>query len=441
MQDILLSSYGSKSVKPSPVNQLMASFARDFRDNFDINLGVGYVNNHTIPQNKIARALDAVINNPDQYKAAFNYGGPAGSQNLINSLKRFIKKHRNEKWSNEILKNKQIIIGSSAVTSLLEGMAQIIKPGIVVTTDPMYYIYCEFLERIGFTILTIPEDAKGIQVDLIEEKIKNHIAQLSFFYIITVGNPSSSILSNERLKNLVDLVKNISDRAGRKIPLFIDTAYEHLIHDSTIEKPVSGLFLDQNDLVYELGSLSKILAPGLRIGYMIGPDNHFMKAMIQRINDVGFSASLMNQEIASYLLDNHVEEQIAAVNKKYQEKALAIMNCILDQLGGEIDEIIGGSAGFYFYITFKDILTDEGSDFFNYCSRITGDRRIDTSKSEKKPRVIYVPGTFCVHPRGDLVAKGKRQLRISYGYEEIDTIIKGISIMREAIEYVKSQND
>jgi DNA-binding transcriptional MocR family regulator len=420
---------------------MMASFAHDFRDKYDINLGVGYVNNQTIPQQKISRALDAVIKNPSRYKAAFNYGGPAGSQNLIDSLKRFIKKQRNENRSNDIFTNKQIIIGSSAVTSLLEGIAQIIKPGIVVTTDPMYYIYCEFLERTGFKIVTIPEDAKGIHIHLIEEKIRDYISQLSFFYIVTVGNPSSSILSNERLKSLIESVKNISEKAGRQIPLFIDTAYEHLIHDPSVEKPISGLLIDRNDLVYELGTLSKILSPGLRIGYMIGPNNQFMKAMIQRINDVGFSASLMNQEIASYLLDNHIEEQISEVNKNYQKKAKATKNCIIEQLGEEIDEIIGGSAGFYFYITFKDIITEESSDFFKYCSRLTGNTSIDTSGSVIKPRVIYLPGAFCVHPHGDLSEKGKRQLRISYGYEEIEMIKRGVSIMGEAIEYARLKGD
>ena len=64
----------------------MASFAVDFRDGYDINLGVGYVNERTIPRHLIGKALDAVIQDPTTYRAAFNYGNPEGSANCIEAI-------------------------------------------------------------------------------------------------------------------------------------------------------------------------------------------------------------------------------------------------------------------------------------------------------------------------------------------------------------------
>lgn len=439
----VLSPFGIHSAEPSPVNRMMAAFAADFRDGIDINLGVGYVNENTIPADLIREALAAVLANPHKYRLALNYGGPAGSDNLRQAIRRFYLEHHVGGLDEEILNRNEVLIGPNGATSLLDGIAQVLAPGIVVTSDPMYYIYCNCLQRRGFEIVALPEDAQGMDPEQVEQLLRRlgpRRAEIRFFYLVTVNNPTCRILSNPRRQRLVEIASRLSWDLGRAVPLIFDTAYELLVHDPQVEPPQSALRFDELGIVYEIGTLSKILAPALRIGYLIGRDGPFLRALVQKTSDAGFSAPLVTQEIASYLLDHHAAAQVARVNQGYRQKALATRQWIGTWLGPWLADCSGGQAGFYFYLTFAEVQTHEGSPFFRYLARTTGCEAIDGPPHARRPRVVYLPGEFCVHPDGQLVAAGRRQLRLSYGYEELPRIEQAIEFLAEAAEAACPKN-
>jgi len=435
--DLRLSPYGAASTEPAPVSRMMESFASDFRDGIDINLGVGYVNERTIPVELIREALDAVIADPSRYRQAFNYGGPAGSANLIASIRRFLLASGHGQLDEATLGRKRLIIGPCGATSLLDGLTELFAPGTVVTADPMYYIYSNELERRGFRILAVPEDTEGIRLDLLEEKLAglgDGTSQIAFFYAVTVNNPSCTILSNARRKALVSVAAELGRRERRRIPVFFDGAYELLLHDPAAEAFESAMPGDEMDIVYEIGTLSKVLAPALRIGYLLGPPGDLMNALVQKSSDAGFSAALFSQEMASWLLDNCIGEQLVRVNTGYRENALAVRRAIDDTIGPYLAECRGGSAGFYYYLTFERLETHTRSPFFRYLTRTTGDRAIDGPAGNPHPRILYIPGEYCVHPHGDLVDAGRRQLRLSYGFEKPERVAQALRWMRRAID-------
>jgi 2-aminoadipate transaminase len=420
-----LSDYGRRSSAPSPANRMMAEFARDFRDGFDINLGVGYVNERTIPARLFVEALAAVAADPARYRQAFNYGGPEGSPNLIRSLRAFLLR-RGAGLDEATLDRKRLIIGPCGAMSILEGFAEICAPGIVITSDPGYYIYLDALERRGFRVLAVPEDDEGMRADLLEEKLAalgSAASQVSFFYVMTVSNPTGAILSDRRRRAVLQAAARFSEAQGRRVPVLFDLAYEWLVHAPGVPQPRSVLAEDELGIAYEAGTLSKILAPSLRIGYLLGPPGELMSAMVQRTSDAGFSAPLFVQEMASWLLDHHIEAQIRAVNEGYRQKAAAVRGGIEQNLGPWLEHCTGGSAGFYFYLTFRSLRTDPASPFFRYLA-----------EGGQRPRVVYIPGVYCVQPDGDLAEAGRRQLRLSYGFEETGRILEALAWMRRAAE-------
>ncbi len=425
--DLRFSRYGKASTEPSPVNRMMSAFAGSFRDGIDCNLGVGYVNEETIPVDGLTAAMQAVVVDPRKYRQAFNYGTPGGSANLLASLRQFLTRRRIGQLDEATIERKRLIVGPCGATSLLAALSDVLEPGVVVTSDPTYYIYTDALERKGFKVLAVPEDRDGIDLEALAGKLaasRGLAERIAFFYVVTVNNPSCTILSNQRRRAVLELASSLTRESGRPIPVIYDVAYELLLHDPACEPFLSVLPEDTLGIAYEIGTLSKVLAPALRVGYILGPDGPLMDALAQWATDAGLGGPLFVQEMASYLLECHIDRQLEAVNCGYRAKAVAVREGIGRELGHLLEDCRGGSAGFYYYLTFRDIETHPESAFFRCLTRNTGE-----------PRVIYIPGVYCVHPEGELALAGRRQLRLSYGFEDSGRIVQALALMRQAAEY------
>ncbi|MFW6146231.1 MAG: aminotransferase class I/II-fold pyridoxal phosphate-dependent enzyme [Planctomycetota bacterium] len=440
MNTVELSEYGRRSTVPSAVARMMSAFASGFRDGVDINLGVGYVNEATIPTAQVLEATAEVLAAPERFRQPLNYGGPTGSLPLKDAIRRYWLDNAVGGVSETHLAGRRIIIGLSGATSLLYAVAGVMDPGIVVTGDPMYYIYTNVLRRRGFEILAIPEDDEGPRADLLEaelERLGERAAGVRYIYLVTISNPTGTICTTARKAAWIDAARRLSERLGRRVPVILDRAYEDLIHDPDVAPPASGLTLDGDGLVYEVSTLSKIVAPGLRIGYMIGPDTPLLRAIVQTCSDMGFSASPALQSVAASMLDRHVTEQIQAVNAGYRRRAQQVGAAIDELLGDVLEHRTGGQAGFYYYLTFRDVETHDRSPLLRFLSRTTGDDAVDGPADDPKPRVVTIPGEICVDPGGRLVEVGKRQMRLSYGYEDPRRVVEGLRLIREGVAYAR----
>jgi 2-aminoadipate transaminase len=431
-----LSSYGSLSAEPSPVSRLMQQFSRVFRPGTDVNLGVGYVNEETIPALSIERAIQHVVAHPDEHPHAFNYGESKGSERLEAALRRYMVRHDLGGVPASELDSRELLIGANGATSILYALGQVLPKGVVITTEPEYYIYGNLLRRLGFYVRGIAEDADGIDVGAVDAALKEHGAAVSFVYVVTVGNPSATILSDERRKALVEVVTEASRRLGKKLPLVLDQAYEWLVHDEET-KLLSGVHWDELKLVYEVGTLAKVLAPALRIGFILGPPGALMNALVQCTNDIGFSAPLIVQEACAWLLDTVVDEHVKLVRQGYKRKAQVVGAAIEHHLGPWLESCVGGSAGFYYYLTLRGVATTEGSAFYRFCARTTGIAALDGQPT--LPRVVYLPGNLCADMSNTNAAKAARQLRLSFGFSSEEVLSAGVKLLGDAVRFAADE--
>ena len=137
----------------------------------------------------------------------------------------------------------------AAGQSILDSLAEIFEPGIVITADPMYYIYCNTLERKGFSIVTVPEDNDGIKIDILENVLnKIEIRKLSFIYIATVNNPSCTVLANSRKKEIVRIAEELSEKEEIS-PEFLEQIFFRLRKSGIIKStrgPGGGFQIDRD---------------------------------------------------------------------------------------------------------------------------------------------------------------------------------------------------
>jgi 2-aminoadipate transaminase len=155
-------------------------------------------------------------------------------------------------------------------------------------------------------LIGIPLDKDGMQVDLVEEKIKELQKQdmtVKFIYTVpTFQNPAGTVMPEARRKKLVDIAHEYN------IIIVEDDPYGKLRYDISAVKPIKA-FDDDGRVIY-MSTFSKILAPGFRLAWIIANEDIMRKlALCKQAQDLctaGFSQYIAYEFMKSGLLDLHI---------------------------------------------------------------------------------------------------------------------------------------
>ncbi|MEZ4517635.1 MAG: PLP-dependent aminotransferase family protein [Chloroflexota bacterium] len=162
---------------------------------------------------------------------------------------------------------------------------------------------------------------EGMDVDRVAEYLEDGDVPAFLYAISEAHNPLGVSMSMDRRQALVDLAVTYN------MPIVEDDPYGFLAYGGESPPPLRAL----NDThVFYVGSFSKILAPALRLGWMIVPTNLIPKVtVIKEAGDLESSA-LTQRAVSAYLDAGHLPEHVARLRQAYGER-LAAMLAALDR--------------------------------------------------------------------------------------------------------------
>jgi DNA-binding transcriptional MocR family regulator len=186
-----------------------------------------------------------------------------------------------------------IVITSGAMEALNLAIRAVVKPGDVVAVErPTYFGILQVLESLGMRVLEIPtHPQRGIDLDRLEHGIRAHRVK-ACIVMTNCHNPLGFVLEDQAKRELVDLTRR------RGIGLIEDDIYGDLAFSERRPKPAKAF--DRDGHVLLCSSFSKVLAPGLRVGWIQAGRHRQVVEQLQFINTIA-APSLSQLVVASML--------------------------------------------------------------------------------------------------------------------------------------------
>ncbi len=220
-----------------------------------IRLGTGELSPDLIPSQTMKRILHQL----SAKNISFGYEEPRGLLPLREQIANHLKTIGISTSPSSIL----IVSGALQALQLIS-IGLLHKGSTVLTEKPSYLHSLNVFQSAGMRLTGIPLDQEGLKANLIQQ-YKNQQKAALLYTIPSFHNPTGTLMSLERRKQILDTCQQ------EQLPLIEDDVYRELWIDEPSPKPIKAF--DKQGLVLYLGSLSKSLSPGLRIGWMVGPES------------------------------------------------------------------------------------------------------------------------------------------------------------------------
>ncbi|HYP86369.1 PLP-dependent aminotransferase family protein [Variovorax sp.] len=345
------------------------------------------------------RALD------EEPGGALQYGATEGYDPLREQLSVFMKTKGVAVEPGGLI----VTTGSQQALDLLG--KTLISPGDkVIVEGPTFLATIQCFRLYGAQLISAPVDADGVDADRLEQLIAEH--KPKFVYLIpTFGNPSGGTLSLERRR------KVLASAVRHGTVIVEDDPYGELYFGEAPPPSLMALTAEvpgSRELVVHCGSLSKVLSPGLRIGWMIAPADLLARATMCKQFSDAHTSTFAQATAAQYLRSGRMPATLANVREVYGQRAAAMGAALARELGDAVS------------------FTQPGGGLF-FWARLTGAGGALADANELAKRAIekgvaFVPGAPFFAEKPDVAT-----LRLSFATANVEKIEEGIGRLGQAL--------
>jgi 2-aminoadipate transaminase len=306
----------------------------------------------------------------------------------------------------------QILLTTGSQQALdLFGWSMLDEGDYVIAEDPTYLAAINTFNNHGAKFIGIPMDTEGMEVDMLPgviEKARSEGKKIKFIYtIINFQNPGGATLSLGRRKKLSEIA------AKYRIPIFEDDPYGYVRYDG--EHLPSVYSFDNEGLVLYAGSFSKILSPGVRIGWVTGNATIVRQMVIFKQTTDLCSSPMTQSATYEYCKRGLLEAHLPNIISNYKIKRDAMEESFKKHLASRGVKWAKPEGGFFYWVDFGGI------------------DAMELAKKGLEKKVAFVPGVpFCIDP--DV---GKSKARINFTYSNPQTIEEGVARLAEAIDEMR----
>ena len=395
-----LFSSAARKTRPSPVRELLKVIKQPGM----ISFAGGMPAPEVFPIDQFSEGSEKLVS---EGTSLLQYGTTEG----YDPLRSFLAKWTAPRMGREVgLDEILLTTGSQQVLDLFAWA--MIDPGdVAIVEAPSYMAALTAFYNHGADFASVPVDGEGMVVSelpVLIERLRKEGKKPKFIYtIVNFQNPAGATMTVERRKELAA----IAERYG--LAIFEDDPYGYVRFDG--EHLPSIFSFDKAGNTIYAGSFSKILSPGVRIGWVSGPKD-IIRQMAVFKQAVDLCSSPITQVLTyEYCRKGYLDSHLPNIVQDYRVKRDAMEESFLKHLAPQGITWVKPEGGFFYWLNTGNI--DSG----------------ELARKALEKKVAILPGApFCINPEAGIHAA-----RINYTFSKPDVIEEGVSRLAQAIQEMK----